>query len=288
MLDVGGHPGLLAMAVPHRRCVTIDFPKAGPTPYVCGSGAALPFRDGTFAAVIASDTLEHVPPDQRPAFLSELLRVSSQYVLVGGPYADLPTCWAEEKILELLLPGSQAARWLKEHAEYGLPDRTKTTAYFEENGCRVQVFPGGDLMRWYLLFAAQAVAETVPGAAGSMRDFMPAYNHLFVAPAPSTVPYRHLLLVTKGEWPAGAMGRQEPVSREREELVLQQLESLHQVFRAFHSGLKVLHEDFLRSGGVDAAYVTQLEKALGSAQRAKPTGRRPGMWRRLLGGASRR
>jgi SAM-dependent methyltransferase len=62
----------------------------GPVEWVQGSGFALPFRDGTFDAVVCSETLEHVFDDM--AMLRELRRVTRR----GGRLAvSVPAYWPE-------------------------------------------------------------------------------------------------------------------------------------------------------------------------------------------------
>ena len=63
--------------IPGATVAVVDIvPTPGLQNYVQASGVQLPFRDGAFDLVCSLDTLEHIPGEQRPAFLSEILRVS--------------------------------------------------------------------------------------------------------------------------------------------------------------------------------------------------------------------
>ena len=53
--------------------------------FVQGSIYDLPFRDGSFSTVLCSDLMEHLDDPRRA--LTELVRVSSRWVLVTAPYS---------------------------------------------------------------------------------------------------------------------------------------------------------------------------------------------------------
>ena len=48
--------------------------------FINGSGDDINYKDNSFDFVVSNDTLEHIPPHQREAFISELLRVSKKYL----------------------------------------------------------------------------------------------------------------------------------------------------------------------------------------------------------------
>lgn len=261
ILDVGGHPGLLAAALPARTVITLDLAAVGPEGYVRGSGAALPFRSESFAVVVASDTLEHVPPAQRATFLGELARVTRQYLILGGPFDTVGVSTAERYLRELLPSGSLAAGWLQEHADFGLPDINRTRAAVEQQGLQVTQLPSGDLVSWFLLFSLQAVAEYVPKAAEAVQQFMPDYNRHFGKSRTPSVSYRHLLVGGKQPLPESISALQFRPLENIDKDALLQIDVLHSLFTAIVSGLKLLHSRD-GSAGAEMAYIQQLEKAL--------------------------
>jgi SAM-dependent methyltransferase len=73
-----------------------EVPASGRAEARVGDALALPYADGTFDVVIASEILEHVPADE--AAIAELVRV----LKVGGTLAVTVPRWLPEKLCWLL------------------------------------------------------------------------------------------------------------------------------------------------------------------------------------------
>ena len=86
------------------------------------SGSRLPFADQSFDAVVASDVMEHVPPESRGRVVSEALRVSRKVVVIGYPSG--PTAMAADRDLrEWYLRKKRAPpAWLEEHMMHPFPN----------------------------------------------------------------------------------------------------------------------------------------------------------------------
>lgn len=67
------------------QCLAVNVDRAGDVQY---DGLRLQFRDASFEAVTGLDSLEHVSAAQRQAFVSELSRVASSYVLLAAPFGS--------------------------------------------------------------------------------------------------------------------------------------------------------------------------------------------------------
>jgi hypothetical protein len=91
-------------------------PKAPMLP-VLASGTSLPFGDRCFDAVVASDVLEHVPPDQRIYVVREALRVARKIAIFGFP-SGTKAFEYDVKLAELC-DRSRRVRpdWLQEHLQ---------------------------------------------------------------------------------------------------------------------------------------------------------------------------
>ena len=118
ILDVGGRIDLLEQFLPYR-VLSVNPDGTGA---VYASGAALPFAEGTFTAVVSIDTLEHLPPGIRLPFVRECLRVARQYVIIAAPYGSPAHIQREKELHELYQKGrGRSHPYLSEHIRYGLP-----------------------------------------------------------------------------------------------------------------------------------------------------------------------
>src|SRR5262245_66139322 len=98
MLDVGGGEGDRLPALdffPDEQIVVADVQALRRPRYVRASGLTLPFADGAFDVAFSCDTLEHVRPRDRDAFVRELFRVSRHYVVLLAPFHSAVTELAE-------------------------------------------------------------------------------------------------------------------------------------------------------------------------------------------------
>ncbi len=128
VLEVGGGPGPLEAFLPEYELMVSDISGAHLGRFLLADGAALPFADETFAAVVTLDTLEHVPARFRTEFLAELLRVSSDLVMLSAPFASPELELAEEALNEFIRARFQGDfPTLDEHAQNGLPELGPTT-----------------------------------------------------------------------------------------------------------------------------------------------------------------
>ena len=133
VLDVGG--GIAALKdLPETAgrmwivTLDIDMPllqrarrKVPDSVLVCGDGTRLPFKDGTFDAVVMVHALEHIPEAIRPALVSEIKRVSRRGVVIHGPAGKEAIELARRFIERLVARGGEAPRYAVEHLEIPMP-----------------------------------------------------------------------------------------------------------------------------------------------------------------------
>lgn len=134
LLEVGSGSEGIARYVEHRVVgADVRFPTP-PLPNlqtVVLTGASLPFENRSFDVVVCADTLEHVPPPERAAMVSELIRVAKLRVFLAVPIGAQVA--AHDRKLDALYFKKRGERhpFLIEHVEYGLPTLDEARAYLE-------------------------------------------------------------------------------------------------------------------------------------------------------------
>jgi SAM-dependent methyltransferase len=152
VLDVGSGPAAISAAFLGSRfrvvrSDTLETDDPGIVRLV--PGQPLPFADGAFPAVVAMDVLEHVPADQRAAFIAECQRVAARVVVLACPIRSDPVEQAERQFRDMVhdLQGIDLP-FLREHAEYGLPREAETAAAFDPAWTTLPA-PNNPLAAWY-------------------------------------------------------------------------------------------------------------------------------------------
>jgi|ERR1700686_1877888 SAM-dependent methyltransferase len=121
MLEIGSGPVGIGKfhGAPFVGCdINFLWPPQAPMRPVVASATSLPFEDRSFDAVVASDVLEHVPPDCRMVVIQEALRVARKIAVFGFPSGR--TAFEYDLKLAETYDRSQQGRpeWLNEHLRY--------------------------------------------------------------------------------------------------------------------------------------------------------------------------
>ncbi len=195
VLDVGGRTALLREFLDDARIDLVDVDPSQARGLVLGDGANLPFKDGSFDAVCAFDTLEHVPVPLRRPFVAECLRVARRWVVLAGPYQDERVAQAEE-LLQCFLHDKlgERHRYLDEHRQHGLPEREAVEAQMRERGARLVSIPHGNLERWLVLQCLSMYLDYDASLRGVARDFQRWYNAELYASDHAAPCYRHVVV----------------------------------------------------------------------------------------------
>lgn len=125
LLEIGSGPFGIGTfrKVPFTGC-DLQFPvepKWPMTPLIA-SATELPFPDHSFDVVLASDVLEHIPPNLREAVIQEALRVAGRLVIFGFPCGTAAHDLDRELRQIYLRRDLPVPIWLEEHMEAPFPE----------------------------------------------------------------------------------------------------------------------------------------------------------------------
>lgn len=154
ILDVGGSPATLKRFLPHDLVLVSDLADQGGLD-LYGDGLCLPFTDQAFDLTVSVDTLEHIPPENRSSFLTELIRVTRTAILLAAPFDDPLVIRAEETFQQLLWTHfGEGYDFLEEHRRFGLPHLEQTFQLLQHSEFQAIAIPNGYLHRWLLTIGA--------------------------------------------------------------------------------------------------------------------------------------
>jgi hypothetical protein len=129
VVDVGGDRGQLSGVLPDAAITAVNVQH--PADLIVDPGP-LPFRDRSVEAVTSLDTLEHIPPADRPGFVAELLRICDKRLVLCCPLGGAEHAAAERAMQEWHIAATGAPQpWLEEHLEHGLPELADLRRWFE-------------------------------------------------------------------------------------------------------------------------------------------------------------
>tara|TARA_B100001109_G_C18863801_1_gene475626 strand:+ start:725 stop:1678 length:954 start_codon:yes stop_codon:yes gene_type:complete len=136
VLDAGGGKGELASFLSNCNYCLVD-PKSNGI-----NGLDLPFKDEEFDFVVSCHVLEHVPLEERNAFLNQLCAKAKHAVILLNPIhveETLPT-----RRLELMIETTNAL-WAKEHLDCSLPKVEFVESYAKENNLHFEHLSNGTI-----------------------------------------------------------------------------------------------------------------------------------------------
>ena len=202
ILEVGGAPGQIAGFLPQDDITIVDVEHCDIPNFQVTDGLNLPFADKSFDIAASIDTLEHVAPHNRETFLSELIRVSREYVFLGAPFADPALRQAEQVLFEFIHTKlHHIHRFLDEHLSQALPDKEETEEFFKSQGLRTIVLPNGYLSHWLILMMVYFYLEADPRLNRIKRLINQYYNKNHYPSDNRPPAYRHLIIGCKHSLP---------------------------------------------------------------------------------------
>jgi len=223
VLDVGGYPCLTPRFLPADRVRVVDVvnPRSDHLAWVegdsCGTenpgngaagasaayiradGSCLPFKPRAFDLVVSLDSLEHVPPDRRPAYVAELARVSRGFVLILAPFAQDETELAERLLAEFVrVVNREEQPQLREHRAFGLPRLDDWTRFAEDHGLPYVTFCSGFVYNWLPMMLLKHYVSSLPDSEALHRAIDRFYNVTLQHSDAKAPGYRQGLLIAAG------------------------------------------------------------------------------------------
>lgn len=125
LLEIGSGPYGIGTfrKVPFTGCdLAFSSEPQWPMTPIVASAADLPFADRSFDVVLASDVLEHVPPDLRRKVILEAARVAHKLVIFGFPCGTVAHDLDKELRQTYLKRGLPVPVWLEEHMDAAFPE----------------------------------------------------------------------------------------------------------------------------------------------------------------------
>ncbi len=174
ILDVGGKAGLTERFFPADEVTVVDV-LAGSDVVTVEPGAPLPFADGSFDIVVSFDVLEHVLPDHRAHWLSEVHRVASEAVYFTVPAGHGAVTQMEERAASFYeFVAGRHHPWLSEHEELGVPSTNFVAQELDRTGYRTwERHSSNPLVSWFDVLVSGFVrdqARDVVAEPGSLRE----------------------------------------------------------------------------------------------------------------------
>ena len=154
ILDVGGRNGQLDSFLPKNCSYTIfDIRESelNESNYIVGDITDSSIPSNSFDIVIALDFYEHLSESKRQKALSKILRISKNFVIIGGPYNDSNVTLGETHANNLYkkLLGKDNP-WLEEHFKNNLPDKSLFENYLSTHNYDFTTFGTSNLENWLI------------------------------------------------------------------------------------------------------------------------------------------
>lgn len=183
ILDVGGRGGLLKDFLKGDSFYILDIlsSERKEENYIIGNIRAAPLKNSSFDVVISSDLYEHIPAEDRLKTVSEMLRLSKNFVVLGAPFYSKEVEDAETEANNFFLKNAgEPHPWLKEHIKNRLPLRHDLENFLIENGFEFHILETNNISNWLLLqfFIFYAYSYGIP--AEKVNKVYRYYNENFI------------------------------------------------------------------------------------------------------------
>lgn len=202
ILDIGGRSGHLNKFFQEDDdfyILDIRKSESNEKNYFVGDIIRAPFKDCIFDVVVSSDLFEHISHENRENSLSEMLRISKNFVILGAPFYSEKTAEVETKVNEFFLKlTGNGHPWLSEHLKNGLPSGKKLEDFLKNNGFDYLTTETNNISNWLLmqLFIFYSYKYGIPDE--NVSRVYRFYNENFLELGDTSNPaYRKIYLIGK-------------------------------------------------------------------------------------------
>lgn len=200
ILDVGGYKGQTAVFQKEDEVTICDLFDVEEPSYVKGDGRSLPFEDKEFDFVVTFDTYEHVIREDRQQFISELLRVAKNGVILAAPFDDENGSVFQAEVdlndYHRKLYGKDHP-WLTEHIEYRIPLKKELDNLLEKLKLPFVPMASNDLYTWVLMQTIYFSIDLDDDLRGRVDDINRYYNKELARLDSTTGPaYRQIYFIS--------------------------------------------------------------------------------------------
>lgn len=201
ILDAGGGDGIILNFLPGDRITILDQtePEHEVPGFVQGDATAMPFEDGAYDYVVSVDVYEHIPPQLRSKYLSELRRTARKGVLLAAPFNTEAARDAERTANEFHRSVHLAGNvWLEEHAENGLPELEEARGFFEGYEDAVSIVPNGYIPHWLAMICLTFYSPKLEGGPDGIFERVNAFYNRYMYEQDNVEPcYRYMVAALK-------------------------------------------------------------------------------------------
>lgn len=244
IIDLGGHKGHTKDFFTNDSITILDVYDESYDGYIKGDATNLAkIKDEEYDVVLSFDTLEHIPPKRRKAFIKEAIRISKHGFVLAAPFDNNNghVRFAEDKANKLYKKiNSKDHPWLKEHLEYGIPSAADIEEYFNNQSVGFTSFPMNNLSHWLsaqgLMFNATVLKSDIKEVVDVSRFYNKNLEHMESIPGQS---YRKVYLASKLSTVIDSANKYG--AKKRDEKV--ELDYINHINQAYAKILKRLSED---------------------------------------------
>lgn len=207
VLDVGsGVDCLLGRFLPHVNLTYVD-PLLVHVPNRAGNQRAIPLSQiddglGQFDFVVSIDVFEHIPPEERGAFIETMVKMAARAVVLAFPNCDEPHPRRVDQAINANYRHAFGREypWLAEHNEYGLPSVGAVRAQLQAAGFNVGTFAHAHAPWLIELLSVVIGAWDIPDAREVALTASREFNRRFFQYDYAPPGYRTFIVGVAGDW----------------------------------------------------------------------------------------